>query len=151
VVTDTLPYTKHTIAQGDTIFFSKGFMVLSSLKTAPVQKNYHAEPGDIAVGAQLDVHTRSNGDFAMQPVYFIRDSSFQGNIPDTIAPLSLAVRFTKILPNENKVELELKESRDPMDYVVMKALIFPYINVLWIGILVMIIGFLMSIRQRLRK
>ena len=151
VVTDTLPYTKHIIAQGDTIFFSKGFMVLSSLKTAPVQKNYHAEPGDIAVGAQLDVHTRSNGDFAMQPVYFIRDSSFQGNIPDTIAPLSLAVRFTKILPNENKVELELKESRDPMDYVVMKALIFPYINVLWIGILVMIIGFLMSIRQRLRK
>ncbi|WP_246008305.1 cytochrome c biogenesis protein CcsA [Chitinophaga lutea] len=151
VVTDSLPYTPHTIAQGDTIYFSKGFMVLTALKTSPQQKNYKPEPGDIAVGAQLYVHTKSNGDFNMQPVYFIRDSSFQSNIPDTLAPLSLAVRFTKILPNENKVELEVKETQAPMDYVVMKALVFPYINVLWIGILVMIVGFVMSIRQRLRR
>ncbi len=151
VVTDSLPYTPHTIAQGDTIYFSKGFMVLTALKTSPQQQNYKPEPGDIAVGAQLYVHTKSNGDFNMQPVYFIRDSSFQSNIPDTLAPLSLAVRFTKILPNENKVQLEVKETQAPMDYVVMKALVFPYINVLWIGILVMIVGFVMSIRQRLRR
>ncbi len=149
-VTDTLPYEKHTIAQGDTIFFSKGFMVLSGLKTGPQQKNYKPEPGDIAVGADIYVHTRENGDFNMRPVYFIRDSSFQGNVPDTIAPLSLAVRFTKILPNDNKVELEIKETREPMDFIVLKALVFPYINVLWIGIIVMIIGFVMSIRQRLK-
>ncbi|MBO9153916.1 cytochrome c biogenesis protein CcsA [Chitinophaga sp. GCM10012297] len=149
-VTDTLPYEKHTIAQGDTIFFSKGFMVLTALKTGPEQKNYKPEPGDIAVGAEIFVHTRENGDFNMRPVYFIRDSTFQGNVPDTIAPLSLAVRFTKILPNDNKVELEIKESRDPMDFIVLKALVFPYINVLWIGIIVMIIGFVMSIRQRMK-
>lgn len=151
VVTDSLPYTPHTIKQGDTIFFSKGFIVLTGLKTQPVTKNYRAEPGDIAVGAELYVHTRENGDFNLQPVYFIRDSSFQGNVPDTLAPLSLAVKFTKILPNENKVELEIKESREPMDYVVLKALVFPYINVLWIGILIMMAGFVMSIIQRIRR
>lgn len=151
VVTDTLPYQSHIVQQGDTIFFSKGFMVLTALKTQPVQKNYHAEAGDIAVGAEIYVHTRSNGDFQLKPVYFIRDSSFQGNIPDTLAPLSLAVKFNKILPAENKVELMVKESSDPMDYVVMKALVFPFINVLWLGIVVMFAGFVMSIRQRIRK
>lgn len=151
VVTDSLPYTPHTVKQGDTIFFSKGFMVLTALKTQPVSKNYRPEPGDIAVGADLYVHTRENGDFNLQPVYFIRDSSFQSNVPDTLAPLSLAVRFTKILPNENKIELEIKESREPMDYVVLKALVFPYINVLWIGILIMTIGFAMSIVKRVRR
>ncbi|WP_343703670.1 cytochrome c biogenesis protein CcsA [Chitinophaga sp.] len=151
VVTDSTPYKEHIIAQGDTIYFSKGFMVLNNLKTGPQQKNYHPEPGDIAVGADIYVHTKSNGDFNLQPVYFIRDSSFQSNIPDSISPLSLAVRFTKILPNENKVQIEVKETQAPMDYVVMKALVFPFINVLWIGILVMIVGFVMSIRQRIRR
>ncbi len=152
VVTDTLPYTPHIVKQGDTIFFSRGFMVLTGLKTPPVQhNNYQPEPGDIAVGAQIQVHTRDNREFRLQPIYFIRDSSFQSNVPDTLGQFSMAVRFTRILPNENKVELEVKESREPMDYVVMKALVFPYINVLWIGILVMIAGFIMSIRQRFRR
>ncbi|MGX5816803.1 cytochrome c biogenesis protein CcsA [Chitinophaga lutea] len=148
---DTLPYTEHTVSQGDTIYFSKGFMVLTNLKVGPAQKNYKAEPGDIAVGAELYVHTKSNGDFNLMPVYYIRDSSFQGNIPDSIAPLSMAVKFSKIMPNENKVKLEVKESQEPMDYVVLKALEFPFINILWIGVIVMIVGFVMSIRQRLRQ
>ncbi len=37
-----------------------------------------------------------------------------------------------------------------MDFIVLKALIFPYINVLWLGIVVMIVGFVMSIRQRMK-
>ncbi|WP_298710187.1 cytochrome c biogenesis protein CcsA, partial [Chitinophaga sp.] len=148
---DTLPYTPHVISQGDTVYFSKGFMVLENLNTKPKQKNYHPEAGDIAVGADIYVHTRDNGDFRINPVYFIRDSSFQANVPDTVAPLSLAVKFTKILPNENKVQLELKETREPMDYIVLKALIFPHINVLWIGIIVMAVGFGMAMRQRMKS
>lgn len=150
VPADTLPYTPHVIAQGDTVYFSKGFMVLKNLNTKPVQKNYHPEPGDIAVGAEIYVHTRENGDFNINPIYFIRDSSFQANVPDTIAPLSLAVKFSKILPNENKVQIDLKETREPMDYIVLKALEFPFINVLWLGIVVMAVGFGMAIRQRIR-
>lgn len=147
-VVDTLPYSKYTLKQGDTVFFSKGFLVLNGMNTKPVNKNYHGEQGDIAIGADISVHTRDNGDFKLQPVYFIRDSSFQGNVPDTLNATNMAVRFVKILPAENKVEIEIRESSAPMDYVVLKALVFPFINVLWIGILVMIAGFLISIRHR---
>ena len=37
------------------------------------------------------------------------------------------------------------------DYIVMKALIFPYINVLWLGVVVMVIGFFLSFYNRKTK
>jgi cytochrome c-type biogenesis protein CcmF len=86
----------------------------------------------------------------MEPVYYIRDSSYQYNVPDTVSPLSLYVRFNKILPKDNKIELQVKESATFKDYIVMKAFVFPFINVLWIGVLVMIAGFLMSIYQKVK-
>jgi cytochrome c-type biogenesis protein CcmF len=60
------------------------------------------------------------------------------------------VRFTKILPAENKIELKIKEDTGFSDYIVMKALIFPYINVLWLGIIITVIGTGMSIYQKIR-
>ncbi|MBX2844147.1 MAG: hypothetical protein KTR26_20435 [Flammeovirgaceae bacterium] len=36
-------------------------------------------------------------------------------------------------------------------YIVMEAIVFPYINLLWTGCLVMILEILMAIRQRFSK
>ena len=147
---DTTEYVAHEMKQGDSVFFSKGFMVLKGLNTAPQSHNYIAQPGDLAVGAELEVFTQTNEQYRLQPVYFIRDSSYQYSVEDTLAPLGLNVRFTKILPAENKIELKIKEDAGFSDYIVMKALIFPYINVLWLGILITIIGTAMSIYQKIK-
>jgi cytochrome c-type biogenesis protein CcmF len=147
---DTAQYSKHEIKPGDSVFFSNGLIVLEALEPQPKNRNYVAEPGDLAVGARLKVFTKNNEEYNMQPVYYIRDSSFQYNVPDTISPLSLYVRFSRILPKDNKIELEVKESATFKDYIVMKALVFPFINVLWMGTLIMIVGFLMSIYQKVK-
>jgi len=148
---DTAQYSSHVIQQGDSIYFSNGFMVLKGLDTKPQNKNYTPQAGDLAVGAQVEVFSKNNDQYNLQPVYYIRDSSYQNNVEDTVAPLALYVRFSKILPNENKVELQVKESGTFKDYIVLKAIVFPYINVLWGGILIMIVGFIMSIFQRLKR
>lgn len=150
---DTAQYSHHEIHEGDSVFFSNGFIVYSGLQKSPQNKNYQAaaQPGDLAVGAQLQVFTKNNEQFKMEPVYFIRNNTYQYNVPDTVHPLSLYVRFAKILPNENKIELEVKESATFDDYIVLKAFIFPFINVLWIGILIMIAGFVMSIYRRAKR
>ena len=147
---DTTQYVAHEMKQGDSVFFSKGFLVLKGLNTAPQSRNYIAESGDLAVGAELEVFTQTNEQYRMLPVYFIRDSSYQYSVEDTLAPLGLNVRFTKILPAENKIELKIKEDTGFSDYIVMKALIFPYINVLWLGIIITVIGTAMSIYQKIR-
>jgi cytochrome c-type biogenesis protein CcmF len=126
-------------------------MVMEALDPQPQTRNYQPEAGDLAVGATLKVYTKNNDQYSLKPIYLIRDSSYEYNIPDTVAPLSLYVRFSKIMPKEKKVELEVKESTVFKDYIVMKAFIFPFINILWIGVLVMIVGFVMSIFQRLKQ
>jgi cytochrome c-type biogenesis protein CcmF len=37
------------------------------------------------------------------------------------------------------------------DYIIMKAIMFPWINLLWGGTIIMILGFILSIRHRIRE
>jgi cytochrome c-type biogenesis protein CcmF len=83
------------------------------------------------------------------PIYYLRDSLYQYAIADTIPNLALYIRFDKILPAQKKIELQVKQSDVVNDYIVMKAYVFPFINILWLGTFIMIIGFLISIRKRI--
>jgi cytochrome c-type biogenesis protein CcmF len=38
-----------------------------------------------------------------------------------------------------------------MDYIILKAIEFPYINLLWLGTLVLLFGFMLSIIQRFKE
>src|SRR6202022_993391 len=85
------------------------------------------------------------------PVFYLKNN--QANfITDTVFAQNLAIRFTRVLGAE-KVELGVKESTSMIPFVALKVLEFPQINILWIGTIVMIIGFIMSIvwRRRLIK
>jgi len=147
---DTAQYSNHEVAPGDSVFFANGYMILEAIQPQPKNVNYTSQEGDLAVGAQLKVVTKNGEQYNLMPVYALRDSSFSVIVPDTVAPLSLYVKFSKIMPKEKKIQLQVKESDTFKDYIVMKAFIFPYINVLWLGILVMVIGFIMSIVQRVK-
>jgi cytochrome c-type biogenesis protein CcmF len=38
-----------------------------------------------------------------------------------------------------------------MEFIVLKAIIFPYINILWTGSILMLLGFVISFIRRVRK
>jgi cytochrome c-type biogenesis protein CcmF len=38
----------------------------------------------------------------------------------------------------------IRQTNPEDDFIVLKALVFPYINVLWLGIVVMVFGFFIS-------
>ena len=63
----------------------------------------------------------------------------------------LYTRLDKILPDKNAAQLMIKQSNPMDDYVVMKALVFPFINVLWLGIVVMVLGFFLTAWNRVTK
>jgi cytochrome c-type biogenesis protein CcmF len=70
-------------------------------------------------------------------------------IEDTVSNLNLYTRLKRILPNENAAEIEYKQPSAMNDYIIMKAILFPYINVLWLGTIVMIFGFFISLFKRI--
>jgi len=74
------------------------------------------------------------------------------SLPDSVLSQSLVLKFNRVLDqNTGKLEIGVKESGAITDLITLKVYEFPMINVLWLGVVVMVLGFVMSIRQRLRE
>lgn len=48
------------------------------------------------------------------------------------------------------IEVGVKQSNVIVEYVTLKVYKFPFINLLWIGVFITVIGFLMSMARRIR-
>lgn len=137
----------HEVAVGDTIRYRDGYMILRSLNQEARVQNIPLTKNDVAIGAKLQVFENGKT-YDAEPVYMIKNKSvfdFARKVDDA----GLKLRLSKILPDKNKVEITVyqqPENRKP--WIVMRALDFPYINFLWAGTVIMIIGFLLSIFRR---
>jgi cytochrome c-type biogenesis protein CcmF len=70
-------------------------------------------------------------------------------VPDTVLAENLVLQLQKVNP-DNSVELGVKESDSVMQYVTLKAYKFPYIKLLWFGVVITAIGIIMSMIRRIR-
>ena len=148
---DTAAYQPHTMHVGDTTFLANGFLVLKALSQQVKNAAYHPETGDIAVAAQISLFD-SEGALTreLNPVFFIR-SNTAGGVEDTARDAGLYTRFSNLLPDQNAAVIETRQTSPKDDFIVLKAMIFPHINVLALGIIIMIGGFLLSLFNRLTK
>jgi len=67
--------------------------------------------------------------------------------------LGLDFKLSAILPTEGKVIIEVRDKQPKRDYVVVQALVFPGIQLVWVGCTMMMFGLLLSgiIRVRNKK
>ncbi|MDB5138423.1 MAG: cytochrome biosis protein [Mucilaginibacter sp.] len=135
------------VAVGDTIRFREGYMILKSLNKETSLQNIPLTGNDVAIGAKLEV-VANNKTYKAEPVYMIKNKSvfdFARKVDD----IGLKMRLTKIIPDKNKVEIMVyQQPENKKPWIVMRALDFPYINFLWSGTVIMIVGFLLSIFRR---
>jgi cytochrome c-type biogenesis protein CcmF len=62
---------------------------------------------------------------------------------------SLVLQFNKVLDQDKGIlQIGVKESGSITDLITLKVYEFPMINILWLGVIVMVVGFVMSIIQR---
>jgi cytochrome c-type biogenesis protein CcmF len=141
------PPITHEIAPGDTIRFREGYILLKSLKKGVQVQNIPLKPGDISVGAELEV-VANDKKYTVEPVYMIKSGGAY-DFARKVEEAGLKLRFSKILPEKNKVEISVyQQPEGAKKYIVMRAIQFPYINFFWAGTIIMVIGFLMSIFRR---
>ncbi|MBA2501163.1 MAG: cytochrome c biogenesis protein CcsA [Chitinophagaceae bacterium] len=142
---DTAQFENQVIEIGDTVFYSNGFFVLEDVTS----KNNIPTPGfapeDIASIARVKVFSKTNSTYISEPLLITTNSS-QFPLPDTITAESLVLQLNKI--DGNKVEIGVKESNSILEYVTLKAYKFPFINLLWGGTIIMVIGLIMSMVRR---
>jgi cytochrome c-type biogenesis protein CcmF len=140
----------HLLGIGDTIFSSKSIITLEKLDTQIDISKFNLKEGDLAVGAVLkSINMQGEVQTAM-PIYIIRDHEVY-TFPDTLAGGNLVFYFDHVDPAKGEVNIRMTEL-EPMkkDFVILKAIVFPYINVLWSGIIIMFLGTAIAIRNRIR-
>jgi cytochrome c-type biogenesis protein CcmF len=133
------------------MYSSRDTIILSALDSHIDLKKYDLKEGDIAVGAVLKITDSAGKVYTAEPLYVISGNQVQ-TIDDTLPKLGLEFSFTKIDPKSHSLSIAVSEAKHvAKDYIVMEAIIFPYINVLWIGCLIMVLGTMLAIRQRILK
>jgi cytochrome c-type biogenesis protein CcmF len=55
------------------------------------------------------------------------------------------------MDKENSVDIEFKQPAAENDYVVMKAIVFPHINILGIGTVIMTLGSILALFRRVKQ
>ncbi|MCP4442109.1 MAG: cytochrome c biogenesis protein CcsA [Aureispira sp.] len=149
---DTSSWIEHQVAMGDTIYTKQHYVVFQKFNANALEhEGYSYKEGDIPVVAELTVHTiNSNKVWRAKPLYYIR-GNMQYTIPAELPELMLSFDFIKIIPEENKVVLKIKDRNPDKEYVVIQALQFPAINLVWIGSIMTMLGLLMGMWQRRAK
>ena len=134
---------------GDTLFTSNSLVILSGIdKNVNPAEYSELKAGDIAVAANMLVLSIDGKQKAIRPIYVIRDASvFTIDAVDEVNGVQLG--FFKIDPEAQTFHFRLREKVDPKkEFIIMKAIIFPGINILWIGCILMFIGTMLAVVAR---
>lgn len=119
-------------------------------KVAPIKKikGFDLSDTDIAVQATIRIEGERDTYFA-EPVFVIRDQKEVGRFAFEVSDLAVKVTLMNIHPDTQDFTLGL--NRRQKDWVIIKAMEKPLINVLWLGTGLLTIGFLIALRRRVRE
>lgn len=143
---DTAQYKAYTMKIGDTLFYSNGFMMLEKVVPNPNNDKYQFTARDTALMAELTVYGKEGQQYTARPLFYLKDNQV-GFQADTVYAQNIALAFTKVMENQ-QIEIQVKESTRMVPFVALKVYQFPHINILWLGIIIMTIGFFMSMYRR---
>ncbi|WP_375447941.1 cytochrome c biogenesis protein CcsA [uncultured Fibrella sp.] len=137
----------YSIAIRDTFFLNDYVAILDNVVKTTEVKGIDMKPSDVGVKAQVRVLYKGR-EVVMQPAFVIRDGAI-ASPADISDDLGVRLQLKTIDPKTGLFTFAANQTQ--RDYIVMKASEKPLINLLWIGTLVLVAGFLMAIFRRYRE
>ena len=131
--------------QKDSVLFYNGYEIafdsVSNFKTA--------EDADSIVLRLKVTNPEKISNLVSFPMVLYKNKLYP--IPKADYQLGIAGEWIKVSPQTQSFQLYLATAKPKMkDFIVLKAIDFPLINVLWLGCLIMIIGTSMAIVNRIK-
>lgn len=144
--TDVEPkYFTLKMKQGDSDSIGGYKVVLESIVNLTEQAKKEGQI--LAAGANLRVFAEDST-YSAHPVYTIGEDHKIGMIESDIPPLGLKFAFVQIDPQNQTVTLQAEYIPTSSDWVVIKAIEKPLINLLWLGTFVLTFGFGIAMYRR---
>ncbi|HCM74752.1 MAG TPA: cytochrome C biogenesis protein, partial [Cytophagales bacterium] len=102
---------------------------------------------DVAVQARISVKGERDTYYA-DPIFLIRGKTQVGRISSEINDLGVKITLLNIHPETNEFSLGLNARQK--DWVIIKAMEKPYINLLWVGTGILMVGFTIAMVRRFK-
>jgi cytochrome c-type biogenesis protein CcmF len=136
---------------GDSIISSNAIIIIDSITSNLSKEEYEKNDSLLIVTAVLKAMNEHGEIFRARPKYIIKNNIIIPEV-DQIEKLGLKFSFWKINPENGTVEITMSERvNNTKDFIVMKAVMFPYINVLWVGCITMALGTFIAVIERRKK
>lgn len=132
------------VKQGERFFVNDYVAVMEDIHRITEAEGLDLQPEDIAVEASVKIYGETEA-YTLQPIYLIRDRMV-GRIPDEMTELGIRVTLMNIHPETDSFTMGVETTQK--DYVVMKAIEKPFINILWTGTILMAFGFGIAMYRR---
>ena len=133
---------------GQQFFVNDYVAVLESVTKINQIEGFDLAPDDVAVQAKIKV-TGERDTYYSEPIFLIKGREQVGRLSSEINDLGVKIALLNIHPETNEFTLGLNTRQK--DWVIIKAMEKPMINVLWLGTGILMIGFSMAMVRRFRE
>ena len=138
---------QHRVAIQDTFFINDYVAVLESVGRTEQVEGVKLTNNDIAVQANIRILDRER-EYVVSPTFAINQDRMVLRKPEVNDALGLRIQFFEIDPKTGQFTFTTNSKQ--RDYIVLKVVEKPLINLLWLGTLVLIVGFTMAVVRRFR-
>lgn len=136
----------YQVALKDTFFLNDYVVILDEVQAINQVDGLPLKAGDAAAMATLRILER-DGEKIIRPTFVIKDNEVWSK-PEVSNELGLRIQLTHIDPVTGLFTFSV--SRGQREFIVLKAIEKPQINLLWIGTLMLIIGTSIAVVRRFR-
>lgn len=130
---------------GKRFFINDYVAVYNGLERIPEVNFADLSPNDVAVRANITVFAEDGIQYTLQPLYVIQNNNLAR--PEIMnQEISSRLTLESINPQDGSVEFGIQTTQK--DWIILQAIEKPQINILWLGTVIMIIGFIIATRRR---
>ena len=140
--------TNSTISVGDTLYLNDFVAVLEEVNRTEKVAGMQLGANDAAVQASFMVLGKNFQKFDLKPIFIIKDGMVAMPAFES-EETGIKIKFTAINPKTNQFSFAVNTTQQ--DLIIIKALEKPYINLVWIGSILIFIGLFVATFRRTEK
>lgn len=135
------------IGINDSIRLANNTLSFVDLSTS-VHSGETLDPNNVRITAIMEIRTHFGEIYSIEPVFTVENGQI-GFEDASVRDLDLMFRFREVSEKPYTIVLEVYEVRP--EFIIIKTVIFPYINLLWFSMLVILAGLITAFRNRWKR
>ena len=138
---------KEEVKVGDNFYVKDHLAEFTSMERLEEVNGQKLAANDVAVMAHITIFG-NNVEYTVEPIYMIR-GNLVAQLPAENKDFGVKIEISKITPRRNSFTFQVSTAEK--DYIILKAVAKPFINILWLGTFVLMFGIAIALSRRSKE